>query len=445
MKHRIWVGLLLALVLALGGFALAEGAQPKAAKQTVIDLGELEDDRTIAGSGSYLVTGTSTQHRLLISGGSPQITLQNVSMRAGGGVAPIEITGEDTKVTLKLSGQNVLVSSAVGEPALAVEGGASVTIQNLSSKKPGKLYAYHRPTGESGPSSGVIGGETKGTIQIKSGEIRALVQESGPIYSGHAGIGGGTRANGYQIRISGGTVNAKGGNGGAGIGSGYDANATVTISGGKVTAQGGTNGAGIGSGSQANATVTISGGKVTAMGGNSGAGIGSGFRANATVTISGGTVNATGGTHGAGIGSGSVGSSANVQILGGKVTATSGHMGRGGWLRRGRLLSRYHDQQQGQADHEWQDRCNQSDAEWRDTQNESRVCQWTPHTRGQKHAGLHRCIRHPGASGCGAGRRPYDAEQPEWRHQGGHGDRIRHRFFWQAAKGQRLWRSAVAV
>ncbi|MDL2206920.1 hypothetical protein LJC33_08440 [Eubacteriales bacterium OttesenSCG-928-N13] len=139
MKRKIWMGLLLALVLALalGGFALAEGAQPKAAKQTVIDLGVLEDNYIITGNGSYLVTGTSTQHRLLISGGSPQITLQNVSMRAGGGVAPIEVTGASTKATLKLSGLNVLVSSAEGAPALAVEGGASVTIQNLSSKKPG--------------------------------------------------------------------------------------------------------------------------------------------------------------------------------------------------------------------------------------------------------------------------------------------------------------------
>jgi hypothetical protein len=105
------------------------------------------------------------------------------------------------------------------------------------------------------------------------------------------------------VTITGGTVNATGGNRGAGIGTGSDTSIplTVEISGGVVTARGGGEGAGIGGGDgQPGGTITITGGTVTATGAAGAAGIGGGGRGGAGGSIriaggSGGIVTATAG------------------------------------------------------------------------------------------------------------------------------------------------------
>ena len=81
-----------------------------------------------------------------------------------------------------------------------------------------------------------------------------------------AGIGGGYDIDCGNINISGGTINATGGDYAAGIGGGNTgACGTITISGGTITATGGTNSPGIGSGDHGScAGITISGGTVTA-------------------------------------------------------------------------------------------------------------------------------------------------------------------------------------
>ena len=81
-----------------------------------------------------------------------------------------------------------------------------------------------------------------------------------------------------NITISGGTINATGGEYGAGIGCGAESScADITITGGTVTAAGGEDAAGIGSGVEGSCSdIVISGGEVTATGGKNGAGIGSG-------------------------------------------------------------------------------------------------------------------------------------------------------------------------
>lgn len=122
-----------------------------------------------------------------------------------------------------------------------------------------------------------------------------------------AGIGGGNDRVGRNITISGGTVEATGGRLGAGIGGGYSKPGVyITISGGTVKATGGENGAGIGGGFGGEGdTITISGGTVKAIGVANGAGIGGGSeRSGVDITISGGTVEA-GSDSGAGIGQGS--------------------------------------------------------------------------------------------------------------------------------------------
>ena len=154
---------------------------------------------------------------------------------------------------------------------------------------------------------------------------------------GGAGIGGGYYGSGKNITIKGGTVTATGGDEGAGIGGGggYDgcSGKNITITGGTVTAGGGDRGAGIGGGINGSGEdITITGGTVTADGGVNAAGIGGGERGNGEdITITDGTVNATGGGSGAGIGGGWKGSGSNVTVSGAaQVTAIAGKPDWGG-------------------------------------------------------------------------------------------------------------------
>ena len=157
-------------------------------------------------------------------------------------------------------------------------------------------------------------GSAKGSASDTTGSLTAKGGGQG------AGIGG-SDGHGGQVTITGGEITATGGYQGAGIGGGAgDTDAVggdgdVTISGGTITATGGSLGAGIGGGAYGNGTVTVTDGDITAKAtGRYGAGIGGGYGAipkdtliggNGTVTISGGTITeASGGYMAAGIGSG---------------------------------------------------------------------------------------------------------------------------------------------
>ena len=121
-------------------------------------------------------------------------------------------------------------------------------------------------------------------------------------------------SSGTTLTIKGnGALTANGGDYGAGIGTGYVFDGSVTsgdiiIEGGSITATGGDSGAGIGTGFVYSGTVTLSdiiieGGSITANGGKWSAGIGTGYVFDGTaklgdITIKGGTVIATGGDNG---------------------------------------------------------------------------------------------------------------------------------------------------
>ena len=130
------------------------------------------------------------------------------------------------------------------------------------------------------------------------------------------------------LTISGtGTLEAYGGQGGAGIGGAWHKNASnIVIEGGTIKANGGTWGAGIGGGqSAAGQNITIRDGNVTAIPGGEAAGIGGGYQGSGkNITIEGGTVySRSGGGDGpvAAIGGGRVyGKGENIQITGGNVT-----------------------------------------------------------------------------------------------------------------------------
>ncbi len=173
------------------------------------------------------------------------------------------------------------------------------------------------------------------SITIANSTVKAIAR--GDNKYNHAGIGTGPYGTIESIAISSSNVEAKGVNGGAGIGSGgiyvnpsqvlhlasSDGKCgSVTITGrGTVKATGSQGGAGIGSGTLTSVYGDISisnGATVEAVGGpDSGAGIGGGKLCScANITIDGATVTATGGPAAAGIGSGGV---SDTTVVGGSI------------------------------------------------------------------------------------------------------------------------------
>ena len=171
---------------------------------------------------------------------------------------------------------------------------------------------------------------SSGAAVSVSGDVDLYIEGSSVLQSGEncAGI---QKEDDGQLTIDGsGSLEATGGQSGAGIGgaSGKPGN-NITINGGTITASGKAGngwGAGIGGGKgQGGSNITIRGGNVKAIPGAEAAGIGGGFKGNGTdISIEGGTVYAesgggSGGT--AAIGGGRVeGNGKNIQITGGDIT-----------------------------------------------------------------------------------------------------------------------------
>ena len=221
----------------------------------------------------------------------------------------------DQTANVTLSGANIDVSSA-GKAAVSTTGEGNVNIELNGSNA---LKSGHSHAGLEKNNDGNL------TIQDKDkdGSLNAKGGQDG------AGIGGGSSGAGSDITIS--TVTAAGGNG-AGIGGGEEGDGkNITITGGKVTARGGNYGAGIGGGAYGNGSdITVTGGEVTANSGNYGAGIGGGGWGNGNnISISGGKVTATGGTFAAGIGGGMHRDGNDITISGGEVSAAGGRCGAG--------------------------------------------------------------------------------------------------------------------
>ena len=152
------------------------------------------------------------------------------------------ITGksDENTVTIDTSEGNVDVTfddlkidaSDKGEAAVRVEGNGDVTIE-LDGKNELKSGGYNAGLEKDGH-------EPEGTLTIKDdkGKDGSLTAEGGA--GGGAGIGGGMESTGSNIKITGGTIEAVGGEGAAGIGGGvYGQSRDIEISGGKVSATGG--------------------------------------------------------------------------------------------------------------------------------------------------------------------------------------------------------------
>ena len=170
-----------------------------------------------------------------------------------------------------------------------------------------------------------------------SGNVELIIAGKNILQSGtdHAGVE--KADDNGTLTISGtGTLNAYGGESGAGIGSVKDVDVSnIVIESGTINAYGGSTGegwgAGIGGGNNGDASnITINGGIILAVGGSEAAGIGGGIAADASgITITGGEVTAIGGGGAAAIGGGRAitsggGKGENIQITGGNVTVKSG-------------------------------------------------------------------------------------------------------------------------
>jgi len=189
---------------------------------------------------------------------------------------------------------------------LTIEGGttgAKVTLSNVNIDAPGAAVSV-------------------------SGNVELVIAGTNTLHSGtdHAGVE--KADDNGTLTISGtGTLEAYGGEGGAGIGGARNKNASnIVIEGGTIEANGGTWGAGIGGGqSAAGQNITIRDGNVTAIPGGEAAGIGGGYQGSGkNITIEGGTVySRSGGGNGpaAAIGGGRwTGEGENIKITGGNVT-----------------------------------------------------------------------------------------------------------------------------
>ena len=202
------------------------------------------------------------------------------------------ITGTSTTNKLVIKGDSGTAAKVyLKDLHITVSSGAAVSVsENVD------LYIEGSSVLQSGKNCAGIQKEDDGQLTIDgSGSLEATGGESG------AGIGGASGKPGNNITINGGTITASGkaGDGwGAGIGGGKG--------------QGGSN-------------ITIRGGNVKAIPGAEAAGIGGGFKGNGTdISIEGGTVYAeSGGGNGgtAAIGGGRAGGNGeNIQITGGDIT-----------------------------------------------------------------------------------------------------------------------------
>lgn len=196
-------------------------------------------DASIMATTNFVITGPSSgtadvrPNTITVSGGPHNITLKDLHITQGSYNDPycaFQLNGE---ATVTLSEKNELISNSY--PGLYVPQNAKLTIKGTDADK--------------------LTARTEG-VSTSAG-IGALAGNSG------------------SITINGGTIDAKGGQTGAGIGGSASGSCgTITINGGNITAEGGEDvtledGApGIGCGSKGErGTVIITGGKINAIGG----------------------------------------------------------------------------------------------------------------------------------------------------------------------------------
>ena len=145
-----------------------------------------------------VITGKSEEHTVTIdtSGGKVDVTFDDLKIDVSGKAEVDSGSGHESKA------------------AVTVQGGGDATIE-LDGKNELKSGSYHAGLEKNGH-------ESEGTLTIKDDNDTkgSLTAEGGD--GGGAGIGGGKESTGSNITIRGGTIEAVGGAGAAGIGDGAD-------------------------------------------------------------------------------------------------------------------------------------------------------------------------------------------------------------------------------
>lgn len=198
------------------GDITVKGASDESGNYNKVKQGDKDFEKD---EGETVITGESKENTVTIdtSGGKVDVTFDDLK---------IDVSG---KTEVDGSGDG---SVDKGKAAVRVEGGGDATIEldgdnelKSGSKNAGLEKNEH---------------ESKGTLTIKDDNDTkgSLTAEGGD--GGGAGIGGKHESGAGNIGITGGTVEAVGGEGAAGIGGGvYGTGRDIEISGGKVSATGG--------------------------------------------------------------------------------------------------------------------------------------------------------------------------------------------------------------
>lgn len=211
-------------------------------------------------SGAYLISGTTLQGHINITGGEHKIIIDDCTI-ASSGASPISISG-GASVTLILRGSSTLTAPDY-YAGIEVPKGCELTISGDGALN---VTGGKSSAGIGASSTGSSAG-TLGKIIIQSGTIIALNagRNAAGIGDAQSGHGGG------EIVIYGGTIFAKSSGNGAGIGGGGSAASDVQtivirIYGGMITAGGSTYEIGDGRG-QSHCEVYVYGGSYRAQNG----------------------------------------------------------------------------------------------------------------------------------------------------------------------------------
>ena len=280
-----------------------------AAYQMLMFAGKiLEDDETLAG---YNIQKDATIHLVLRGPSDLTVTGGTIGTDYSFTNNVIEIL-TDTPLTISGATTAERIEIADGVNANITLAGVDIDVSAIENTAAIKIA-----DNSTGNVTITLADDTVNVL--KSGRYCAGLQKNGDYISEDKGkliIQG--EANGT------GSLEATGGTGGAGIGSGSSNASNIEIKGGNIVAKGGEYAAGLGGGLGNGSNITVSGGNLTAIGGGSGAGIGCGYNGGCSnVVINGGTVTAKGGNDGVGIG-GFDGGYCNIIISGGSVKAESG-------------------------------------------------------------------------------------------------------------------------
>ena len=215
----------------IAGIVVSSGIPAYAAQWDIADgniivkAGEAEGTNRVT-QGEKDVEDTDT----VITGESKENTVTIDTSKGN-----VDVTFDDLKIDVSGKAEGDVSGDGpvdAGKAAVTVQGDHDATIE-LDGKNELKSGSYNAGLEKNEH-------EAEGTLTIKDdkGKDGSLTAEGGD--NGGAGIGGGMESTGSNIKITGGTIEAVGGEGAAGIGGGvYGSGRDIEISGGKVSASGG--------------------------------------------------------------------------------------------------------------------------------------------------------------------------------------------------------------